>query len=218
MSQKVVRYLEADAHISADGVYRYWLSRRWQEPERQRTMVVVGLNPSTADATKDDPTIRRCVGFAKREGCGKLVMVNLFALRSTDPDGLLRHPDPIGPENGQTLNAWIHPRFLCVAAWGAHPLAFERGIRIVQSYDLLRCFGVTKSGAPRHPLYVKADEPLRELRYERVLARGESPSLEAIGNAVAPDVAEFIGRSLLTALEVCPIGDPPNRPNERRVK
>lgn len=168
-SEQAVRapkYFESAASISECGTYRYWLLRRWESQVPCRTMVVVGLNPSTADATQDDPTIRRCVGFAKREGCGALGMVNLFALRATDPRELARHPDPVGPHNAYVLDDWLaSDSLMCVAAWGAHPDALVRGIRLVERYPHLLCFGITKNGAPRHPLYLPATAPLKALRY-----------------------------------------------------
>lgn len=161
-------YLDAGADISECGTYRYRLWRHWGTPFEKATMVVVGLNPSTADAEKDDPTIRRCVSFAKREGCGRLVMVNLFALRSTDPSALLRHDDPEGPRNLRTLDDWLCPPFVCVAAWGAHPLAQEKGVLLAMRVPLL-AFGFTKGLAPRHPLYLPLDAPL--VPYRRAALR-----------------------------------------------
>jgi hypothetical protein len=120
------------------------------------------LNPSTADAEQDDPTIRRCVGFSRSWGAGALVVVNLFALRSTDPAALLTHPEPVGADNDEhlrdvALDAWRDGGRL-VCAWGAHLAAPPRALEVherVRDMDPL-CLGTTKSGAPRHPLYVKA--------------------------------------------------------------
>lgn len=158
-------YRLADADLSPCGTYRYTLWRWWEEPSvNVDALTVIGLNPSTADALQDDPTIRRCVGFAKREGCGALLMLNLFALRATDPATLRLHPNPIGPANDLALNDWIQ----CardrgtpvVAAWGAHGALHGRAAAIVSRFPGLRCFGVTKDGHPRHPLYLRADTPL----------------------------------------------------------
>lgn len=153
------------AWISDDGLYRYRLARRWSSGV---TMVFILLNPSTADAEVDDPTIRRCIGFAKREGCGALEVINLYALRATKPIHLLDHPDPEGPENPM---AWAqtlfdnYPGFI-VAGWGAHSgmvdLPPSKALRGYCSSQPMMCLGTTKEGAPRHPLYVKADQPLRE--------------------------------------------------------
>jgi hypothetical protein len=81
------------------------------------------LNPSTADASQDDPTIRRCIGFARQWGCGRLVVLNLFAFRATDPADLKRAADPVGPEN----RAWFDRTLVddlvggpVVCGWGVH--------------------------------------------------------------------------------------------------
>ncbi len=98
------------AVLSADGVYRYRLWRTWDASKP--TLAFLMLNPSTADATEDDPTIRRCLGFAKEWGYGSLVVVNLFALRSPNPDALRENDDPVGPENGEHLQiVWRKPRW-----------------------------------------------------------------------------------------------------------
>lgn len=147
----------ATATLSPDGVYRYALTRTWDA--RPMAMFVM-LNPSTADAMADDPTIRRCVGFATRWGCGGVVVVNLFALRSTDPSVLWDHPDPVGPDNDRVIADQLgdHTGGPVVAAWGAHGLLADRDRTVTEQIrglgrDLL-CLGVTKQGLPRHPLYV----------------------------------------------------------------
>lgn len=153
------------AIISPCGAYRYTLHRRipsvlrWVKP-----CLFVMLNPSTADATMDDPTIRRCIGFAKREGCTDLTVVNLFALRATDPAALMASSDPVGPDNDCHLREQIdsHSIGIIVAAWGANDLAARnRGwlkARLVERGAV--CLGTTAGGHPRHPLYVKRDQPL----------------------------------------------------------
>lgn len=153
---------ESGAWISDDGLYRYRLWRTWDESKRP--MAFVMLNPSTADATTDDPTIRRCIGFAKREDCGGIQVVNLYALRATKPAHLLDHPDPEGPEN---CMAWAEvlyddPYPVCVAAWGAgaSSLRLPESKALRGSSAAWRCLGTTKGGAPRHPLYVKATQPM----------------------------------------------------------
>jgi hypothetical protein len=151
----------ATARLSGDGVYRYWLGREWDDTERQPVTFVM-LNPSTADATDDDPTIRRCIGFAKSWGYKSLSVVNLFAFRATDPKALLKAGktrDVIGPENQATLDHWLHNSRLVVAAWGAAPWAQKRA-REVMNYFIsvnFACIRQTKSGAPEHPLYLPGD-------------------------------------------------------------
>lgn len=146
--------------------YRYLLRREWGGPP---TCTFIMLNPSTADQWQDDPTIRRCIGFAKREGCGALTVLNIFAFRATDPKVMAAADDPIGPQNDDYLRAALGQGPV-VAAWGAHKMAEERGRDVAKMLgrDLL-CLGTTKVGAPRHPLYVKRDAPLvpLEVREER---------------------------------------------------
>ena len=95
--------------------HRYLLARSWQPGLPVMTWIM--LNPSTADAFADDPTIRRCVSFARREGCGGIVVTNLFALRATDPRELRLHSDPVGACNDQVIDA--HACGTVVVAWGA---------------------------------------------------------------------------------------------------
>lgn len=157
------------AIISACGTYRYRLTRPAEQLLPQRaTAVFLMLNPSTADATLDDPTIRRCRGFAKTWDCAGLIVANLYALRSTDPGGLWLHTDPVGPENDQHLAALAGEIGDVVCAWGVNAQAD----RVAAVTDVLRqagarlwCLGMTKSGAPRHPLYVRGDQPLIEWKH-----------------------------------------------------
>jgi hypothetical protein len=153
------------ARISDCGKYRYTLSRIWEA--RGTPCVFVMLNPSTADADNDDPTIRRCIGFARRENCGSLLVVNLFALRATSPRDMLGAIDPVGPENDAVLlETFAQARSAAspvIAAWGVH--GFHRGraaavCRIAANAGVgLDCLGLTTNvpRAPRHPLYVKGD-------------------------------------------------------------
>lgn len=158
-------YTRKAAYLSpAGGGFRYTLTRAWEREFEYPRMVVIGLNPSTADADNDDPTIRRCVGFAKREGCRSLVMLNVFAWRATDPAQLLRCADPVGAENDGVLQAHAtSPETILVAAWGSNIRDWterERRVMAILRNATLMCFGVTKDGHPRHPLYVRGDTPL----------------------------------------------------------
>src|SRR5689334_18589152 len=110
------------------GRYRYRLWRQW-DPAKPAVAFVM-LNPSTADATTDDPTIRRCFGFAQGWGFGRLEVVNLFALRATDPRELARHPDPVGPANDAHIAAALALTDQAVAAWGCGGALRERGARV----------------------------------------------------------------------------------------
>lgn len=155
---------ERSAILSTDRLYRYELRRRWSDGP---ALIVIGLNPSTADEVEDDNTIRRCVGFAKREGCGQLVMLNLFAYRTKKPKVLWALPEVerVGPENDATLRRVLGEGGTVVAAWGVIPS--QAADRVVQVRRILAsagvqpyCFDVTKDGHPGHPLYLKGDSPL----------------------------------------------------------
>ncbi|HXF23295.1 MAG TPA: DUF1643 domain-containing protein [Gemmatimonadaceae bacterium] len=151
------------ALFSPDRVYRYVLTRRWDEGRRQ--LVVIGLNPSTADETVDDPTIRRCIRFAKDQRCSALVMLNLFALRATDPRAIKSHSDPVGPGNDETLRTYCWgDDVIVVAAWGVHGAYMGRSGDVLRlGLPHLNCWGKTKHGQPRHPLYLRADTPMESL-------------------------------------------------------
>lgn len=154
------------AILSECGNYRYILTRsldsvlRWHKP-----MLFIMLNPSTADANVDDPTIRRCISFAKRAGATHLTVVNLFALRSPNPKDLELSVDPIGPENDRHIKEQVekHSMMPIIAAWGACKFARLRAKDIRAKFPNLHCLGVTKGGDPRHPLYVKSDQPFLKL-------------------------------------------------------
>jgi hypothetical protein len=149
-----------DALLSECGRYRWWLRRSWEGGDG-RSVCFVMLNPSTADSLVDDPTIRRCVGFARSWGYSSLVVRNLFALRATNPDELLTAPDPTGGEEGDRHLRLAGESDRVVAAWGAGaPFARPRRALELLAGVPLYCLGVTKNGDPRHPLYVKAGAPL----------------------------------------------------------
>jgi hypothetical protein len=152
------------ARLSVDRLYRYRLWRCWGDGNHR--VAFVGINPSTADESKDDATIRKCVGFAKRWGFGALDMVNLFAWRDRDQLGLLSSPDPVGPENDATLAEVLHMASRVVYAWGpGKSVAVRQLVRVrVQSHGWCnavmaapgRCeigrLSETKDGSPGHPL------------------------------------------------------------------
>jgi hypothetical protein len=152
------------AKISDDGLYRYTLGRRWSQDLSDGAAVFVMLNPSTADAAVDDPTIRRCIGFAKALGYGGLHVVNLYAFRATKPADLWRAADPIGPDNDEhlreTFKAAAREGRAVIAAWSANaqPLRAEFVGALARAAGVtLQALGFTKDGAPRHPLYLRAD-------------------------------------------------------------
>jgi hypothetical protein len=146
--------MKTDAGFSPCRTWRYWLSRTWDET--LPALVVIGLNPSTADETQDDPTIRKCIKFAKTWGFGGLVMLNLYAYRSTDPKGLKKAKDPVGPANDATILERTEGRqVLC--AWGTHGTYLNRDLKVKRMLAgrNLVCLKQTKDGHPQHPLYLK---------------------------------------------------------------
>lgn len=148
------------ATFSKDHRYRYDLTRIWDA--RLQLVMFIGLNPSTADAEHDDPTIRRCMGFARRWGYGGLLMGNLYALVSTDPKALLK-PDanPISLDNDMFLLTMHGKAALTVAAWGSFGTALGvRSAWVRANLPHLSCLGVNKDGEPKHPLYLPLDAEL----------------------------------------------------------
>lgn len=154
-------YLAASADFSHDYRYRYALTRRLGLGER--IVLFVGLNPSTATAEQDDPTIRRCVGFARRWGYDWYYMGNIMAFRSTDPRGLpADSAEAVGPENRDALEAMAEQADLIVAAWGSNRLGPEAQAIAdwILSLPKTHCLGVNKNGSPKHPLYLRQDTTL----------------------------------------------------------
>jgi hypothetical protein len=142
--------------------YRYRLTRDWDDvrAERAGALGFVMLNPSTADEAVDDPTIRRCIGFAKGLGYGKLIVGNLFAYRATNPNDLLRVPVPvaIGPENDLHLLNMTVECDVIIAAWGTHKVVEAREHEVRQLFGpRLWHLGLTWKGHPKHPLYLSGD-------------------------------------------------------------
>lgn len=161
-------FMESQVEISDCGLYRYWLKRRWDKADPMVCWIC--LNPSTADAEQDDPTIRRVVDFSKRWGYGGIYVVNLFALRSTDPAGLQEVDDPVGPRNDVAILDCATRSQTVVCAWGACELVTARGAVTARGMSVaavllgksLHCLGLTKHGHPRHPLYVAGNTELVE--------------------------------------------------------
>jgi hypothetical protein len=143
------------AAFSRCGSYRYALWREWDET--RPTVLFVALNPSTADHERDDPTIRRCIRFARDWEFGALVVANLFAFRTPFPKLLRAARDPVGPRNDRWINRLADDAGLVVAAWGAHGDYLARASRVAERIGDCHALGLTASGAPRHPLYVRAD-------------------------------------------------------------
>lgn len=141
------------ASFSRDRQYRYRLGRRWADgPEATWVM----LNPSTADAHTDDPTIRRCIDFSRRWGFGGITVVNLCSWRATRPDALQDAQDPIGPRTNRVLQEAFAAADALIVAWGNVPVAFHPRAEAVREAlpPGVSCLGLTGRGQPRHPLYV----------------------------------------------------------------
>lgn len=147
---------------------RYLLSRCWRTGPGP-FLVYVMLNPSTADAHRDDATLLRCAGFARRESATGFAVVNLFSHRSTDPAGLRTVTDPVGPHN----NSFLHhttalPGATVIAAWGEHGILHGRAAEVTTALArrgiTLHCLAVNSSGQPGHPLRLPASAPLVSYR------------------------------------------------------
>ncbi|HSV84550.1 MAG TPA: DUF1643 domain-containing protein [Ramlibacter sp.] len=145
--------MKKHATISDCGKFRYRLWRKWSEGS---PLLFVMLNPSTADAEVDDPTIRRCLRFAEAHGYGELEVVNLYAFRATDPKDLKRASYPVGPENNEHIAAAVHDAAAVCLAWGRIAAGLERPGIVLQQLRALgvrpQCLRVTRSGYPQHPL------------------------------------------------------------------
>jgi hypothetical protein len=150
--------MKMTAIFSPCRTYRYELWRIWDETRPY--IMFVGLNPSTADETKDDPTVRRCIGYARMWGAGALCMTNIFAYRATDPEVMKRWGEPVGPLNNSTLKRLAAGAVTVVAAWGSHGSHRCQGSIVRDMIPNLYCLGVTKSGHPLHPLYLRKDATL----------------------------------------------------------
>lgn len=145
------------AKISECGQYRYSLTREWGDGKA--TVCWLMLNPSTADAEMDDPTIRRCIGFSKAWGADRLEVVNLYAYRATDPKRLLAVADPIGPENDREIERATTAATWVVAAWGTKGGDRAHAVRRhLREHRPVFTLGLTKDGNPRHPLYVPSKQ------------------------------------------------------------
>lgn len=144
--------MERSAHFSRCRSWRYALWRRW---DHERPWVLfVALNPSTADETRDDPTIRRCIGFARDWGYGGLCVANLFAWRATRPEDLKAARDPVGPRNDRWLGRLAREAELVVCGWGNHGRFMDRSRRVRGLLGRTHALRVNDSGEPAHPLYL----------------------------------------------------------------
>lgn len=146
--------MKTHAELSKCRKYRFALWRTWDESKPYA--MIIGLNPSTADETEDDPTIRRCINFAKSWGFGGLCMANLFAFRATDPNDMFTADDPIGSDNDEWLIKLAKDAGIVVAAWGNDGVHLGRSKEVLQFIPSLHYLKMNRTGEPAHPLYLKA--------------------------------------------------------------
>lgn len=155
--------MRKSAQISACGTFRYGLGRDWSVGRPSRWLLFVMLNPSTADADVDDPTIRRCMGFAHAHGFNGLAVVNLYAYRSPSPRALRDAGWPIGPENDANIAAAASEAHGVCLAWGSFAARTPRAGQVLQILRAnlkpgveLQCLDTTGDGHPKHPLYLSS--------------------------------------------------------------
>jgi hypothetical protein len=154
------------AVYSPCGGWRYLL---WRVESRRAAMLGMGLlNPSTADHTRDDPTIRQCRLRARRAGAKGVLVWNLFAFRATRPVDLKRAGDPVGPDNDEAIALAISVARRTVLAWGTHGAHRGRDTEVLamlsQAPSDLWVLGITQNGNPRHPLYLPVETRFRRWR------------------------------------------------------
>ena len=146
--------MKKSAHISKCKRYRYALWRQWDDAKPY--VLFVGLNPSTADAVEDDPTLRRCMGFSRAWGYGGVCMANLFAFRATEPRVMMAAKNAVGPQNNKWLLKLSAEAALVIAAWGNDGAYLGRSAVVREMIPGMQCLKLNKSGEPAHPLYQKA--------------------------------------------------------------
>ena len=150
-------YTKSTAIFSPCRTWRYTLERWWAEGQYVNFLM---LNPSTADEVQPDRTVTRCIDFARAWSYAGLVVTNIFALRSTDPEALLHHSDPVGPDNDVRILRTALSAGLVIAAWGTWGKVDRRGEQVAAILKgngiKFHCLGKTKDGYPKHPLYLKA--------------------------------------------------------------
>ena len=149
------RFSNSGAVFSDCRKYRYALWRMWDE--KKPLVMIIGLNPSTADEMGNDPTITRCISFARSWEYGAVCVTNLFGFRATAPSELKAYHDPIGKENDTWVHEMSKEAAITVAAWGNHGKFLNRSVEFLSSLDQLHFIQMNKSGEPSHPLYLKAE-------------------------------------------------------------
>jgi len=145
--------VKSSAQLSPCRAYRYALWRSWDES--QPHVLFVCLNPSRADETHDDPTLLRCVDFAKNWGFGGMCMANLFAFRATQPNALMNAPNPVGDDSDDWLKRLSKDAGAVIVAWGNHGVFLNRSADVLSRLPEVYCLKINKSRQPSHPLYLK---------------------------------------------------------------
>lgn len=163
LRQQTLIGLHASARFSKCGLYRYVLTRTWDD--ERPPVCFIGLNPSIATEKDLDPTIRRCIGFAKSWGAGGIVMLNAFAIIDPKPAVMkAAGAEAIGPENDFWIRKHARLSSEVVVCWGTDGTYREREAALLQLLKRIgvtvKCLGKTKDGFPRHPLYLRKDTPL----------------------------------------------------------
>jgi len=148
--------INSNAIFSEDKMHRYALIREWDLDKP--SLMIISLNPSTADEKTNDPTIRRCIGFAKKWGFGKLFVTNLFAFRATFPKDLFESRNPIGNKNDYWLKKLSKEVDTVLLAYGNHGKFKDRHNEILKLIKNPFCIKISKTGMPMHPLYLKYTE------------------------------------------------------------
>jgi hypothetical protein len=208
------RLIEADhacecgAHLSDCGTYWYRLWREWDKS--RPTLVFLMLNPSTADHFVDDPPITRCFSRAVANNFGRLEVANLFPLRTTNPDELLSHSDPLGPRNlanGAILDA-VDRASIAICAWGSHDAAAARADDVLHLLSITSMcgkffhLGLNQDGSPKHPLYVPTSTQPQPLVLEckmESLTLSEKEIIEATGYKQAARQLQALARAGIPA-------------------
>jgi len=149
------------AVFSKDRKYRYVLWRIWDRTKP--SVMFIGLNPSNANETNDDPTIRRVVRFARDWGYGSVYMKNLFAYITPDPDELLKCDDPVGYNNRWLKDTEVSKCDLVIFAWGSFNVA-GRDKEVIKMFPEGMALKINKDGSPAHPLYLKGN--LKPIKYK----------------------------------------------------
>ena len=159
MNQRLIGFAKPrGAVISGDSNYRYLLWRTWDL--KGPRLFIISLNPSTADDRADDPTLRRCISLAQASGFGGIILGNLFALRAQNPRVLYTVSDPVGRDNDQWLDDMIHQTHKIAVAWGDRGGYLGRSSEVISRIANPYCFGMNRTGEPKHPLYLPKNTPL----------------------------------------------------------